>query len=208
MTWNDTERSFGCRFFLTYSGGEPTAAELDTFATDIQDVWVTNLRALTTSDYSLVEVESQDLSSSSGSTGLWSGSVAGTRSDVNIPASCVAGIDFGILRRYRGGKPKIFLPCGVQGDLQNAGTWNSTFLTAMASGWASFIAGVLAISGTGVTPVAHVNVSWYSGFTNVTNPVTGRTRAIARLRGTPQVDPIVSYLVRPRIGSQRRRTRV
>jgi hypothetical protein len=50
-----------------------------------------------------------------------------------------------------------------------------------------------------------VNVSYYNGFTVVTNPTTGRARNVPTLRGTPVVDTVTGIVARVQVGSQRRR---
>jgi hypothetical protein len=117
-------------------------------------------------------------------------------------------IQFNIARRYRGGKPKIFLPAGVAADISNTNTWGSTFLATANTDWAAFAAAVLAAGWTGAGTLTHVNVSYYTGFTVVTNPVTHRARNVPTLRGAPVVDTVISYAAEVDIASQRRRNLV
>jgi hypothetical protein len=51
-----------------------------------------------------------------------------------------------------------------------------------------------------------VSVSYYEGFTSVTNPITGRTKDVSKLRtGGPVVDVVSAIIVANGPKSQRRR---
>jgi hypothetical protein len=52
--------------------------------------------------------------------------------------------------------------------------------------------------------LAHVNLSYYKGFTNVTNS-SGRERAVPTYRDAALVDPVTGYFGKAIMGSQRRR---
>lgn len=198
----------GNRFFMQYSGGPPSAAQLNSMATDVSGLFGDDLAALMNSDYSLVGVTCTDLTSDTSAEGSWTGSVPGTRSGSATAASVndAATQNFTIARRYRGGKPKTFWPFGVEGDYQTVATWTASFVSAVEAAWATFLAGLLAITGAGCTLTTHVNVSYYSGFASVENPVTKRWRNIPTPRsGDAVVDTITGNSVSATIGSQRRR---
>jgi hypothetical protein len=57
---------------------------------------------------------------------------------------------------------------------------------------------------TALTPAFQVNVSYFSGFTNVTFP-SGRIRPVPKLRSVPLVDTVTSWSTNPNVASQRRR---
>lgn len=196
----------GSRIYAAYSGSPITQTNINALATNVAAEWNTNLASLTATTDTLDSIECQDLSSSVGVVGVASPSDAGTRSGTAMPASVAANIGHVIDRHYRGGKPKTFLRCGVIADLHSSETnqWSSTFLTALKTGWQAFIAGVISTANCNIGNV--VNVSYYQGFTSVLNPVTGRTRDVPKLRtGSPQVDTITDAIIRPKLGSQRRR---
>jgi hypothetical protein len=98
-------------------------------------------------------------------------------------------ISFKIARRYKGGKPRIYLPMGVSAQLNNPVSWQSTYTSAVDSTWGAFVAGVIA-----ATPNAsvdqHVSVSYY----NDKAP-----------RATPVVDNVLTHSTSPIPASQRRR---
>lgn len=194
----------GNRFFLSYAGAAPTPGNCTTIAGDVEAAWASHMAAITQTEFALTEVDVLDIASEAGASGQWTGSTDGTLSSSYIPASAAVNIEFGIARRYRGGKPRIFLPPGGNTQLLDGGHWNSTYTGDVATAWAAFIAEVVALSVGAVGALAHVNLSYYKGFTNITNS-SGRERAVPTYRDTALVDNVESYIVKAEIGSQRRR---
>jgi hypothetical protein len=148
------------------------------------------MKAVTASDLSLNQVELLDLASTSGNSGLWNGAIGGTSTGAALTQGTATVLDFKIARRYRGGKPRTYLPSGRAADQNDLNTWTSTYQSAVDSAWTAFIAAVLAIGGTGITLTQHVNVSYHTG---------------GAIRPTPVVDNITAYSMALRISSQRRR---
>jgi hypothetical protein len=194
----------GSRFFLSYAGSAPTGANCTTLASDIQGAWTSHLAGLISEEIALTEVDVLDIATTSGLSGQWTGNQSATRTGTVLPAQCATNIEYDIARRYRGGKPRMFLPAGVAGDQQDAGHWSSTFLTAVNTNFAAFISEIEALTIGAIGTLAHVNLSYYQGFTNVTNS-SGRTRAAPKYRATALVDNIVGYSAKAVIGSQKRR---
>jgi hypothetical protein len=192
------------RFYLSYSGSAPTAAELNSFCTSLAAAWVSDFKPMCTASCILVEIIAEDLSSSSGASGTWSGSDAGDRGGTTPTASVSALMNFTIARRYRGGKPRVYLPFGNTGDIASPQSWGGSFVTAMNTAWASFITAAVAAVWTGGGTLAQVNVSYYEGFEPFKGP-SGRYRNIPTLRGTPVVDVVSSVVCNSKIASQRRR---
>lgn len=196
------------RIFIKYTGTAPTAAQLVTFADAVSTAWNTNLASLETSQDVFGPVFVEDLSSSTGAVGTGTTTHAGTRAGVSLPDGVCVNIQFQIARRYRGGKPKIFQHFGMGADLANNGTWGSVFIGAVSTGWTAFQAAVLAAVWTGGGTLSQVNVSYFSGFTVVTNPITHRARNVPTLRGAPVIDTITGFAVEVGVASQRRRNNV
>lgn len=194
----------GNRFFLSYSGSAPTGANCTTLASDIADAWNTDIAPLVSGDYALIEVDVLDIATDSGLSGHWTGSHAGSRSGTGLPNQCATNVEFGIDRRYRGGKPRMFLTGGVETDQANGSTWNSTYITAVNSGVAAFFAALEALTIGAMGTLAHVNLSYYLGFTNITNS-SGRERAVPKYRAAAKLDTVTGYFCKAEIGSQRRR---
>jgi hypothetical protein len=195
------------RFFISYSGTAPTNSDLDTFCTAVSTAYGTNLKSLADTGGGLKEVDASDLSSATGAIGVWTGSIAGTRGSTFIGAGTSLIESYKIARRYRGGHPRGYWPFGIQTDMLDRNTWKGTFTAACDTGFAAFFTAVLAAGWTGAGTLLHTNVSYYQGFTVVTNPITGRARNVPSLRGTPVVDTVTSLFTQGQIGSQRRRDR-
>lgn len=195
-------------FHVHYSGTAPTDADLVAFCTSVANSWNTNMPLTYPTANSLTSVNAEDLSSSTGAVGHQNVSIPGTNGGGITANSVALMIQFLIARRYRGGKPKVFLPIGAASDITTGGVWLPAFITAVQTDWSAFMAGVLSAGWTGAGTLTQVSVSYYSGFTVVTNPITHRARNVPTLRGTPIVDPVLAISVEPGIASQRRRNQV
>lgn len=195
----------GSRFYLSYAGAAPTAGNCITLAGDVAAAWSTHLAALVNPDWTLTEVDVLDIASISGASGQWTGSNPGTASGgTNLPAQTATNVEFGIARRYRGGKPRMFIPPPTSNFQKDDGNWLASYITAVNTSVAAFFSELEALSIGAVGALAHVNLSYYSGFTNVTNS-SGRTRAAPKYRAAALVDTINGYAAKGLIGSQRRR---
>lgn len=193
------------RLYFQWAGTAPTNTALSAIASTIGTAWGTNLKARAISTVTLTEIILEDLTSSSGALGSASPNIAGTNGGGTLPLGVCALVNFGIQRRYRGGKPRVYLPYGTESDLSNGRAWNSTFLTNMLTNWNSWITAILAASSGGTTISEQVNVSYYSGFT-VYNPGGGkRAKNIPTLRASPIVDAIATTSVNTVPANQRRR---
>jgi hypothetical protein len=116
-------------------------------------------------------------------------------------------VNFLITRRYRGGKPRWYLPWGGGGDLTSRQEWTAGFITNVTSAISAIRTGFIGASSGSTSVSNQVNVSYYSGFTAVENPITHRWRNVPTLRATPAVGVIESYSVAGLVSSQRRRNR-
>lgn len=195
----------GSRFFLSYTGGPPTAGNLNTLASDVSSTWGTHMASMVNASFALHGVVITDLSSDTGAVGEWTGTVDGTRTGGgSLIASAAAVVNHQIDRRYRGGRPRTYVIAGTAADLDGTNEWGSDFLTDMLTAWQAWIAAILAETGIGIALTNIVNVSFYNGNTVFTTP-TGRARNIPVARTTPLVNSIVSSSVALKVGSQRRR---
>jgi hypothetical protein len=195
----------GSRFFLSYAGSAPSSADLVSLATAVEEAWVTHIAPSVCSSEQLVSVLCTDLSSDSGQEGEWTGSESGSGGSDPLIASACMVVNHHILRRYRGGRPRTYLRCGDTSVLAEPNIWTTAFQTQVREAWEAFIAEVIATTGIGVTSLALVNVSNYSGNTVYTTP-SGRARNIPKLRvGGPITDIVTLSTVAEKIGSQRKR---
>jgi hypothetical protein len=192
--------------YFSYSGSAPNASACAAIAGSWQGLANTNLKSLMASGDVLENTYLQDLASSSGADGNSGSPLTGTRSGGSLFGGTALVLNHIIARRYRGGKPKNFLPFGTLTDVYTAQTWQSSFLSAVNTAWAAMMTGFLGTSSGGCTISEHVNVSYYDGFTVVTSPTTGRARNVPKLRsGGPITDVISASSASTRPGSQRRR---
>ena len=196
----------GFRSFYQYSGTAPSNAVCNAIAGAISTAFQSDLLPLMPSEYAFLSVDVVDLTSPTAGSGLWTGDVGGGRSGGPVAVDAAVNLSFEIDRRYRGGKPKAFLPFGTLTDtIDNNNNWSNAFLGDVNGAWSSFDTAVLAITESGTALSQHVNVSYYQGFVSAQNPVTKRWRNIPTLRDNPLVDTIVSHAAKSVVGVQRRR---
>lgn len=194
----------GSRFYLGYSGSPPTPGNCTTLAGDVEAAWLAHLAALIHPAWALTEVDVLDITTDSGSSGQWTGSEDGSNSGTEFPSQVATNVEYNIARRYRGGKPRMFLPGGTQADGLDAGHWSTDFIDAVNTGITAFFAELEGLSIGAIGTLTHVNLSYYQGFTNVTNS-SGRTRAAPKYRTAALVDTVESYSCKATMGSQKRR---
>jgi hypothetical protein len=200
----DTGNLGGSRFFLSYAGSAPTGANCTALADGIEAAWVANLQPLISNVWSLVEVDVLDIATEMGLSGQWTGTETGSRSGISLPSQCCTNVEYNIARRYRGGKPRMFLPPGVGNDQASPDQWSDTYIGEVNTGMAAFFAAIAALSIGAMGALAHVNLSYYKGFTNITNS-SGRERAVPTYRDSALLDTVSGYSAKTVIGSQRRR---
>lgn len=195
---------WGSRFYLSYSGSAPSGANCTTLAGDIHTAWAAHLAPLAHTAVNFTEVDVLDIATNSGLSGQWTGSDAGTASGGQMPAQTAVDCEYGIARRYRGGKPRMFLPPTVDSNLADTAHYSSAFITSVNSAVTAFFAAIEALSVGSMGTLAHVNLSYYHGFTNITNS-SGRERAVPTYRPTALLDAVTGYSGKLLVGSQKRR---
>jgi hypothetical protein len=194
----------GSRFYLSYTGSAPTGADCIALATGISVAAGDNFMPVVTSLWALTEVDVLDIASDMGSSGQWTGTIDGGNGGTMIPNNCSINVEFDIARRYRGGKPRMFLPPASSGELTDQDHWSSTALGTFHTAISGFFTQVEALTIGAMGTLNHVNLSYYKGFTNVTNS-SGRTRAAPKYRTVAMHDNVEGYAVKAVVGSQRRR---
>jgi hypothetical protein len=194
----------GVRFFLSYSGSAPSAANCATLASDIATAYSAQVAAWVNDHWYLSEVDVLDIATVTGLSGQATPSIAGTRSGTPVPAQLASNVEFDIARRYRGGKPRIFWPPGDMADLVNDSTWDTGFQAGITTMTVNFFAQIAALSIGSMGTLKHVNLSYYRGFTNITNS-SGRIRAVPTYRATALHDNVTGYAGKATVGSQKRR---
>jgi hypothetical protein len=192
------------RIFFQYAGAGATVSDEAILAATIANAWATNLSPLVNVNHSLFAVQITDLTSLTGAQSLTTVSKAGTNAGSSVPLGAAAIVKFRIARRYRGGHPRFYLVGVAATSLQTQSTWTTAFQSSLATGFGAFITASEATPPVSIGALTHVNVSYFFGFTNKTFP-SMRIHPVPTLRGTPLVDPVVSYSANPIVGSQRRR---
>ena len=204
--WSDGENTdIVTRWYTQYAGAAPSSDELNTFCSGVKDLISANLNYAVNEAIELGRVHAIDLSSDVGAEGNWSGTLTGAGTDPANALDVSLVISYEIARRYRGGHPRGYWPLGQATALSTPQRWDPTFLASIQSNIENLFEGVVGLAWTGGGALQHVNVSYFQGFTVVTDPTTGRARNVPNVRGAPVIDAVTSYIARSHIGTQRRR---
>lgn len=197
---------YGSSFAMAYTGTAPDTAQLATYAATVAAEWNTNLAALTRSADALVEVETTDLQNPGTISGIWTGSHAGTRSGSASTAGICVSLAFSPDHRYRGSRPKAFLPMGVDTDLATLQHWGTDFLDDVQTAWAAFIAGIQSTDTSGIDLGDQCSVS-YIGPPYTIKPNSGNTRShsVGTPLDPPRVYATLAVVAAAKVGSQRKR---
>lgn len=195
----------GSRFYLSYDGSAPTAGNLNTLAVTVGSAWGSHIGPTVNSDWSLVLVDIVDIATVTGASGADMTTHTGSASGTPLAAQLANNVEFKIARRYRGGKPRMYLPPGVDADMLNPSQWTTGHVSGVTNAVGLFFGAIVGTGPGAMGTLAHVNLSYYSGFRNIAN-TSGRERAVPQYRSTvATVDPVTGYLAKQMISSQRRR---
>jgi hypothetical protein len=196
----------GFHLYWSYGPTPPSEANLQTLVGAVFGSYGTYLAPHAHLDTILTSVTATDLSDPSGAIAVFNGSTPGGLGGDTLPASLSMLVNFKVKRRYRGGKPRVYVPTGAGGDLATPQTWSSTFLTAWTTSWGDHL-GIIqsTINGFG-TGASLVNVSYYLGG-EWKQDQNGNYHRVPTPRAIPHVDTIVSNAPSSVVGQQRRRVR-
>jgi hypothetical protein len=194
------------RRYFSYTGGAPSTGDCNALAADIDTAGGASFPSILSNAYQLSSVVVQDLASTSGAEGISSGAHGGTRAGTPTPVNTGTLTNWLIPRRYRGGKPRSYFPFLVAGDLVNNQAYTTASTTAVDTALGTFVAAVIGATSGSTVIAAHVNVSYYEGFTNVPYGSPTKYRRTPTLRpGGPLVDVIATHQTSSKPGTQRRR---
>lgn len=196
----------GSRSFWHYSGGTPTGPNCQAWVNAVRPALVTNVIPLLTTATKLVGVKVSDLSSHSGASFQDLTSTAGSRAGSGCPANCAMMLNLVINNRYRGGKPRMFMPPGTLSDLLDAQHWTSAFQTSWNAAWLATQSAMLSVSG----PISidhQCVVHFFSGSEVNPNPTRWGTTNVPKPLPVPTTDIITAGVASAIVGSQRRRLR-
>jgi hypothetical protein len=205
-TWTNADGTTGSsRFFASYSGGAPTAAQLTTVAGQIMGAVVAELTPLQHSSWSTSNVIITDLTSDTSPVGEFAQVNPGTLAGGRLPSSTCALVSQKTGRRYRGGHSRVYLPLGDDTKLLTDSTWTGAFVTAFGTAWETVVAEAGAYINAVTSGAQLVMTSFYDGFTNEAygSPVKYRRVPTPRAAGVNYV--IVTYEAQANLASQRRR---
>jgi hypothetical protein len=206
LVWTDgVNDDIVSRFFVRYSGVAPSDTNLHDFGDSIEGFYESDLQGLVNDSVTLIRVECVDLSTTSSAAADFTASAAGTRAGTAVMINDAVVISYVLGRRYRGGHPRGYFPFGVAADRVNLQQWSTDFATEVDTAWTAFFVALEAAGWAGAGTLDHVSISYYQGFTVVTDPITGRARNVPTLRGAAVIDAVSSHVVRTHLGTQRRR---
>lgn len=202
----ETLNNWGNRFYLRYSGSAPSAANCVTLAGDVETAWAAHLAPLIHHSTTLTEVDVLDIATTLGASGQWTGSTNGSEnSGATVPEQVAQNVEFNIAQRYRGGKPRIYLPPPTAGQYNNANSWLSSWVTTVNTDIAAFFAALEALSIGSMGTLTHTVVSYYSGYTSRTTG-GGQTTFKPKYRSPNALTfDVEGYAMKPEMSSQRRR---
>lgn len=209
LLWSDSsDLNVTTTLFFGYSGGAPSDAAALVLATEI----LTAMDAAASQWLVSVQLTGcvvTDLSSDMGAQAEFSGNTPGTLAGEVLAGATSLVANYTISRRYRGGKPRSYLPWGSSATLENAQQWDATFLANSRSKLDTFFATCIGSTSGGTTITNQVNVSYYEGSTAVIVGAAGsqRGKTIPTRRLVPLVNAVTSRSLLTRPGSQRRRNR-
>jgi hypothetical protein len=195
----------GLRLFYTYDGSAPSVANLDTFGGVIKTEADSVLPAVLAPDKTITGFVLEDLASDTGAVSTTADSTVGTHDGTPLPADVAAVASYEIPRRYRGGHPRSYWPLGNVDDIDTGDVWQPDSVTAFSTAVVGVIDSLVGEAAGSTTIANHVAVSYYSGFTAIENPFTGRYRNVPTLRTTPLVFEVTDVVMRNYYGSQLRR---
>ncbi len=198
--------SFKGAFLLGYAGGGLDTAQLASVAGVVAAQYATDMVSVFSADKVLTSVTCADLQNPGTVDGAVAVSTPGTRPGTPMTDGICVAVSFSPNRKYRGSRPKIFLPAGVQGDLASGQDWDSTLLGEVDTQWAAFTADIVSHSPAGVTlqPQKYVN---YDGppYTVVSNSGKTRSHSVPTKVDPPGVYAILTAIAGKKVASQRKR---
>lgn len=208
LNWTNSDSTFASsRFYLTYTGTPPTGADLAAMAG----------AAITAADsdsgitpymhesWTATGASCTDLTADMGPVGEVSDDTPGGLSGGRLPASTALVIAQSTARRYRGGHSRVYLPVGDDTKLTSDNAWSDTFISNVVDGWGYVVEETYGAAWSGAGEITQVMASFYSGYTNEAYGSPTKYRRVPTPRVSCAYYPIVTYLGRTRVCSQRRR---
>lgn len=201
----DDDTNLQTQFKLGYTGDSPSSATLASLAGLVNTSFDGNLRSFLSSNGLLVGTFAKDLKNPATVEGFGVDGGAGTRAGNPPTVGVAAVVNFRPDRAYRGARPKMFTPFGIEADTTAGNSWSTAFVTDLQIAMNAFLAALAGESGGTTDLTVPMSVSYFHNSTVVISPTTGRARNVPTLRATPLVVGVLGLTVSQRLGSQRRR---
>jgi hypothetical protein len=190
----------------SYSGTAPSATDLAGAATHLNSLIQTNFIPLLWTGNTYLGCQLTDLASNTGAQVTAPVTLAGTLGGQTLAAQVAVLFNYHIATKYRGGKPRSYMPLGQGGSLANDDTWTTAFQSSCTSAIGALIAGMTPYTSGGLTITNQVAVGYYKGYAApVTHPSGRVTQGLALNPSGPQKYVIISGTCNPKPGSQRKR---
>lgn len=207
MTYTDgSDTNIQNHFYCSYTGSV-SSGDATSINTAVHTAWNASMAPLQTANIILETVTTTDLFSATGVEVTGTFATLGTNAGTKLASGVAMVMQHHVARRFRGGHSRVYIPGLPEQALGTANTWATANVTSTVSAWSAILGAPANAALPDLGTVANVQVSYYSGFTSVQNPVTMRYRNIPKVRATPLVDTINSVSGNPRVASQRRRNK-
>jgi len=191
-----------------YSGGPPDNSACVLIAQTVDGQVAAGLTLSQHPSVILTEVTCTDLASKSGGFGQFLANRPGTAGGGPLPANTAVLVNYGIQRRYRGGKPRTYWPMGTDTDLQDPQTWTAAARANFLTHHNATVNGISNIAYAGGNLSQQVSVSYVDHHVwDQNNPPSGPWKSHPVYRDTGLVDVLTSHTINPSVGTMRRRVR-
>lgn len=195
------------RFHYHWTSGTPDSSDMLALATNVYNVWAVEFATNDfTANGTMLKAVAEDLSSATGPIGEYD-HVTNATGPSGTGGQVCGLVNWKIARRYRGGKPKTFVPLVstfAMSDEAHITTGFQGRIQRIANNLAGGSGTVLAATYPNISGLHMVNVSYFEGFTNYTKP-SGRESSRPTVRSSPLLDTITGWAVPLLPATQRRR---
>jgi hypothetical protein len=195
-------------FHYPFTGPATTNAQLAGIAPAVEAAWQAGPILSTHPSTIFTAVEITDLTTPSAGYVKHPVNHPGTAGGGPLPANACVLVNYPIQRRYRGGKPRSYVPMGTDTDLVNPQTWAAASVTNFTTRMVTYNQGIQAITWSGGGINGWVSVSYFEPGEWVPDPPPdNKTKYVSALRPVPVQDTINGIVVNSLVGSQRKRIR-
>jgi hypothetical protein len=203
---DDADQNVMTRLHFAYTGGAPSDADCLALATDLYAKAAQFFLPELSPSSGLRGVDVIDLSDETAKTGTYLATTPGTSAGAGtLPGGVAALVNYQIARRYRGGKPRSYLPLGTGADVQANGMWTTGFKSSTEDALGRFFDQVSAMVAGETALHAPINISYYQGYDTPRTRSNGHLFYPPKPRDVPLVDTIIGWHLNQKPSSQRRR---